>query len=153
MPREAGTETLEDEARAIAQHLLDETAAAYEANDFSAFAPHFMLPGDVHTFGTARLISDLADLYDLFSRVRMFFDNIGMTSLERDCISAEFTNAETIKATHITRLLNGTTLIYPPSPAFTLFRKVEGRWKIASSQYATTEPGLDDAIGRTRKSP
>ncbi|MFY0635526.1 MAG: hypothetical protein JXQ91_17070 [Vannielia sp.] len=136
----------EAEARAISQHLLDVTGAAYAARDYAAFAPHFVVPGDVHSFGGVRLVKDLADLHDLFIEVMAYFDQIGLTALERDCIAAEFDGPDRVKATHITRMMCGNALLASPFPAFSLLRRIEGRWMIASSQYATDDKRLAEAL-------
>ncbi|MBY6050036.1 hypothetical protein [Vannielia litorea] len=139
----------DEEARAISQHLLDVTGAAYRDRDYAAFAPHFVVPGDVHSFGGLRLVKDLADLHDLFTEVMAYFDQIGLTSLERDCIAAEFDGPDRVKATHVTRMMCGSSLLSSPFPAFSLLRRIEGRWMIASSQYATDDERLAKALTRS----
>ncbi len=136
----------EEEARAVVQHLLDVTGAAYAARDFAAFAPHFLVPGDVHSFGAVRLIADLADLHDLFTEIMAYFDGIRLTALERECIAAEFDGPDKIKATHVTRMMCGNDLLATPFAGFSLLRRVEGAWKIASSQYATDDTRLAEAL-------
>ncbi|QDC08402.1 hypothetical protein FHY55_03710 [Oceanicola sp. D3] len=143
-----GSDTSAEEARAISQGVLDITGAAYSARDFAAYAPHFVVPGDVHAFGGVRLVKDLADLHDLFMDVAAYFDSIQVTALIRSCISAEFDGPDVIKATHITRMMSGTQLLAPPFPGFSLLRRIDGVWKVSSSQYATDDPKLINALAR-----
>lgn len=135
-----------EEARAICQRLLDATGRAYLERDFAAYASNYAVPSDLHSFGAVRLVADIADLHELFAEILAYFDSIGLTSLKRECLSAEVTRPDTISASFVSRLFSGERLLAPPVPAFALLRREDGAWRFASSQYATDDEGLARAL-------
>ena len=138
---DGGVDISNTEARAIAQHLLDVTGAAYAARNFSDFAPHYVVPGDVHSFGVVRLVADFTDLHEMFTTVLAYFDTIGLTALERHCTAAEEVEPGVIVARHTTRMMRGTELIAEPFPGTSTLRLEDGAWKLGFSHYENTESG------------
>lgn len=122
--------------KAISQDLLDRSGRAYLSGDFDAFADCFALPHTVSTFESVRVIPDTAALLDVFHAMRRFFESRQVTDIVRPCILADFTDPDTIRATHETRLLAGSMLVQRPSVALSTIKRFGESWRVVDGQYA-----------------
>ena len=139
--------------KAVSESLLEKTGAAYKSGDAESVVQCFLLPQEMGTFEGRRLMETPEQLRDTFEAVRLYHRRLGVTQMVRHCLVAEYKDADTIEATHESRLLSGQRLVQRPYPAFSVLKRIGGVWKIASSQYAITDaPFLSDALmGRTSR--
>ena len=128
---------------AVAETLLARTGEAYMTGDFDAFAACFALPQWIETFDGRRQIANRADLKALFDGVRTSFCRKGVTDLVRRCVAARWHDANTIEATHETRLLAGAQLLHPSYPCLTILTRGPAGWQIAGGQYAVSDALFD----------
>lgn len=123
-------------ARDVSEHLLAITGRAILKGDAASFIPCFCLPMEVETFEQRRRIRSPQELEQVFRAVRAHYDRIGVTDMARHCVEASFADAETVVATHETRLMSGNILIRRPFPTLSVLKFDGRRWRIASSSYA-----------------
>jgi hypothetical protein len=133
--------------RAISQDLLDRTGKAYVMGDFDSFAACFLLPQHVATHDGTRYLETREDLRAMFDSMRAFFAERGATHLDRVNVAAEFTGADTISATHHSRLMAGDRVIQTAYPAHSILKRHDGAWKVAFSQYAVPDAAHSGAMG------
>lgn len=132
-------DTTHERAMAIAEELLKRTGDAYVSGDAEAFADCFLLPQEIDTLDGKRLITTRAEIIATFEAMREYFRVEGITIMDRRCVSAEFSNPDTITHTHESRLLRGDMQVREPYPSLSVLRRVDGEWKIAYSQYIITD--------------
>lgn len=138
---------LAQDARDISNALLSRSGQALKSGDFEQFASCFAFPHEIETFAGSNLLETEEDLHQLFNAVRHKHVAMSVTDMVRHCISAEFHDDETVKATHETRLMNGRFLVQDPYPCFSVIRFLDGAWRVASSCYAIPDAhALQDAF-------
>lgn len=123
----------------IAEQLLARTGHALETGDFALFERYFVLPHEIQTFQGSNLLSTQSDLARVFHHVRAYYTKLGVTRLSRACVEAEFLDEHTLQSTHVSHLLNGTTLVRESFPTLTVIRRVGDRWRCARSIYAVNQ--------------
>jgi len=134
-------------ARQISEDLLERSGASLVQGDFETFADCFLLPQDMETFEGRRSIETRDQMREIFEAVRQFHQRSGVTELVRHCVEAEFRTEDIVEATHESRLVAGERLIQRPYPVFSVLKRVDGVWRVASSQYAIVDaPGLNQAL-------
>lgn len=133
------TETLADAAWALAEDFLKRTGDAYLTGDADAFADCFALPQKIDTLDGQRILETRQEVVNTFEAVRENYRIEGITLMDRRIVSAEFRDENTMHSTHESRLLRGDILVRDPFLAFTIFRRSEGVWQIAYSQYVITD--------------
>ena len=138
-------------ASEISEMLLGETAAALLSADFDAFARCIALPHFIATTECNTTLETLEDLHFVFLGVIGDYDRKQVTELVRSCEVAAFRTETHIEATHTTHMMSGDQRVMDPFPSFSVLKHIDGRWKIASSQYAvdnqtTVGHALDRAI-------
>jgi hypothetical protein len=140
-----------ESAHKIAGFLLEQTGNALVSGDFEKFVKYFHLPQEMETFEGLNLVSTPAELRKVFDAIRLMFQREGITQLVRHIVEARYTDENTIKSTHETRLLNGTTLVQQPFPTFSTLSRREG-WQVKSAQYAIADSPQYNAalLGRTK---
>jgi len=126
-------------ARGIAEELLTRTGNALETGDFELFETCFMLPHEIETFQGSNLLTNRSDLARVFGQVRGYYAKLGVTRLARACVDAEFLDEFTLQSTHVSHLLNGTTLVRESFPTLTVIKRVGDRWRCAKSIYAVNQ--------------
>lgn len=126
-------------ARGIAEELLTHTGRAMETGDFELFETCFMLPHEIQTFQGSNILTTRSDLARVFRQVRGYYAKLGVTRLARACVDAEFLDEFTLQSTHVSHLLNGTTLVRESYPTLSVISHVGDRWRCAKSIYAVNQ--------------
>ncbi len=124
-------------AEDIAEELLYRTSRSLTSDDLTSVADCFILPQYIETQLGSRLIETEDAVRQVFSSVRKYFVENDVTDIVRTVISAEFLSPDTVGSTHVSRLMRGDGgLFRAPYPVYSIIRRVDGDWKIASSSYA-----------------
>jgi hypothetical protein len=124
-------------AHDIANELLERTGAGLMTGDFGSFVGCFHVPCVIETLEGKRFLNSKCDVRTVYDNVRTYYRAQSVTSLLRECISAEFKACDTIHTTSITRLLRENEALFRrPFPISSVLRKFDDGWKITYSQYA-----------------
>lgn len=123
-------------ASQVSQHLLDVTGRAFATRDADLFTQWFVYPQKLSTFETTIVVENRAQMARTFHKLCDHFSSQGVTQMVRVCISAEFVAPDRAEATHMTHLMAGHRRVKPPYPGFSSLGKINGVWRILSSQYA-----------------
>lgn len=123
-------------AKDVAEHLLETTGTALMSGEFELFLSCFLLPNEICTSDGCRMIRTAEDLRDMFDGVRQHFRVQNVTHLIRNCIGAEFIDPDTIRSTHVSRLVSGTLYCQEPYPVISTVNRTGGAWLISHSEYA-----------------
>ncbi len=119
-----------------------------ETGDFEAFAACFDLPTTTQTFEGERTFATTGELRAMFDEVCRAYARMGNPQRIRHCVEARLRDPETIESTHETRELKHGTFLRQPYPVFSVLKKIDGAWRIKSSQYALTEhPEIAPILG------
>jgi hypothetical protein len=108
------------EARSIAQVLLERAGAALMSQDFPAFTDCFEFPYDLETINGLKRLEMPEDLRIVFFNVHTQFRRIGVTQMERYVVEASFRASTTILCTHETRLFHDWYMVQKPYPVFSI---------------------------------
>lgn len=128
--------TMDRTAKDISDHALEVTGQALLTGDYASFAACFRLPYKCTTMGTS-ITYETDDQFRLaFNNMHQKFKLMGLTDLVRVTEAAKFTGPDRIAATHISHPMSGTIRLEEPYPVFTNFERINGVWKISSSDYA-----------------
>ena len=136
------------EAKAIYQNLLDIIGQAIECADFDSYAPHFSLPHRMVAPENSVIIRDQNHLRTLFDGMIDTLRRQSVKGLTRACTIAEFVDAETIRGSHDTWLLNEAAQIKQSYVALSTLRLIDGHWMVSDSQYDSASAALPDEITR-----
>lgn len=123
----------------VLEYTLRVTGDALLSGDFDAFASIFDLPHHISTFEGSRTLRTQDDLRHTFDAVHMHCVHHQVTSVVRECISAEFDEHGQIKSAHTTRLLVGAQQLGQTSMAYGVLRLKGARWLTTASQYAVPD--------------
>ena len=130
----------ETTALTIANRLLTRTGDAMRRGDFDTFQECFSLPFILETFEGKQLHQTRDDLLTVFNAVRSYRAAHAILDLVRENVAAEYLDAQTISATHVSRMLQkGDILFGRPYPAYSVIKLVKGVWQINYCQYAVDE--------------
>jgi ketosteroid isomerase-like protein len=138
----------------IAEALLDLTGTAIMKRDFDAFAPSFQLPHVMVTIKDVITVETSDDLRRAFDQMCDHFAAIGVTDLVRQIVAAEYKTPARIQSTHVADLLHNGKRLADPYPVYSVLEKIDGQWKITSSEYAVepmSGPALALACGDASK--
>ena len=120
----------------IANDLLERSGHGMMAGDFDLFAGCFHLPQYFETFSGPQCVETLQDLRALFDAVRDYYESIGVESLIRRVIHAEWKEPDTFEYVHEARLMRGTTVLQEPYPVFSTVKLTDDGWKVVGASYA-----------------
>lgn len=136
------------QAHDIAEDLLNRTGVAMDKGDFDAFESCFLRPIVMETLEEKLLLQTKKDVRRTFDAVRRFRAENGVITAVRENVSAEFIDARTIAATHVTRMLTArNTGLGQPYLAHSLLRNVDGEWLIQFCKYTVDDlPELNAAL-------
>lgn len=123
-------------AKVIAESLLQRTGAAMMSGDFEDFAACFHMPMVIITEDRENVLESVADLELVFQNVRAAHRRSGVTEMARHPLAAVFSDPETIKSSHETRLLSGARLVEEPYPAISILKYIDENWVITQIEYA-----------------
>jgi len=126
-------------AKDVSEHLLQRSGDALMTGDFDTFLTCFLLPQKLGTFDGLREVATQEDVREVFDNVRAHFHANHVTDMVRQCVDARFRTPDEVAATHVSRLLSGTTLLYEPYPVFSILKRRHGVWQVAHSEYAMSE--------------
>lgn len=124
------------DARSIAQNLLDMTGHAVMTRDYEMFWPHFNLPQTIMTPDGQRTSHNLDEFRQVFEAIHDHLISQKVTDLIRSCVAADFKSENVIETTHVSHVMSGAQRIAEPYPVFSVLHALDGRWKIMSSDYA-----------------
>ncbi|MDX8348206.1 hypothetical protein SLH49_09420 [Cognatiyoonia sp. IB215446] len=123
-------------AKEISEHLLNVTANALMQHDFESFASAFGLPQTMTTAESEIRLLTRDDLRTAFEQMCECFQSMGVTELRRVCEAAAFCGPDRVEATHTSYVLAHGNDVVPPYPVFSVLERLQGQWKITSSDYA-----------------
>ncbi len=126
-------------AKDISEHLLKVTADALMQQDFDSFAAVFGLPQTMTTEQREIRLVTRDDLKTTFDQMCAYFQSLGVTELRRVCEAAEFHGPDRVEATHISYVIGDGKDLTPPYPVYSVLERLQGRWKITSSDYALSD--------------
>lgn len=130
------------EAGQIATRLLDLTGQALLNGDAAGFIDCFSVPHRVSTFEESYIIADKAGLRRVFFQMCASLRQLGVTDMVRHCIAASFRDVDTVAHSHISHLMAGHVQACEPYPCFSILRRQDGIWRVASSDYALDSSSL-----------
>jgi len=141
-------------AEQIVERILRDTGRAMMENNFPLFSKHFTLPCTLESFDETTVLRSWSDLRRTFDAVRLYYLSLGMTHLERTCISAEFTTETTLSFVHETKIYNGQELLQDAFPALTQSQLIDGHWRGVRMSYAITDrPMHNRALHMCKEAP
>lgn len=124
-------------AEDIVEELLYRTSKALKSDDSKGVETCFVIPQYMETLLGSRLIESEEALLQVFASVRKYFKENCVTDVVRTVVSAEFLDADTVGATHVSRLIQRDgELFRSPYPVYSIIRRVDSGWKVASTSYA-----------------
>ncbi|KIN68690.1 hypothetical protein Z948_2421 [Sulfitobacter donghicola DSW-25 = KCTC 12864 = JCM 14565] len=123
-------------AKEISEMILEITGKALLAGDFDSFAARFHLPHFISSIESNTVLETHDELLHVFKKVTQDYAIKGITNLVRICDVAEYRSPTRIEATHIAHMMAGDDRIGHAIPCFSVLEKIEGVWKVSSSQYA-----------------
>lgn len=123
-------------AREVSEYLLKVTGDALMQRDFESFAAVFGLPQTMTTTGAEIRLVTRNDLRSSFEQMCQHFRSLGVTELRRTCEAAEFHGPDRVEATHTSYVIADGKNVVPPYPVFSVLERLDGWWKITSSDYA-----------------
>jgi hypothetical protein len=132
-------------AREVSEFLLDVTGRGLLQRDFELFASAFHLPHPVSTMDDRFVLQTRDDLRRAFDSTCDHHKDAGVTDMVRYCEAAAFKSPTCVEATHVAQLMRGSEPLQDPYPVFSVLQKIEGAWKIMSSDYA-----MDSTTGRAK---
>ncbi|MEO0486456.1 MAG: hypothetical protein AAF092_11150 [Pseudomonadota bacterium] len=133
-------------ARAVANHVLEETRVAYLTGDYARFKACCHLPQLIGSFDGDRVISEDAELRAIFDRMTAFFGTEEVVDLHRTLIVAEFRGPDAVEATFVSKYLFKSGQLGEETYAHGVLRRIDGTWKIAESRYASTYQAVTDVL-------
>lgn len=126
----------EDTAEGIIGKLLLITGEALMADDFETFHAQQHLPQPIETFEGRKFVTTSGQMRNVFTAVRAHHRRIGVTRIIRTVTSAKFVDENNIEAVYESRVYRRDELVQVPYPAYSMVRKIEGRWKVVYCMYA-----------------
>ena len=126
-------------AKQVYQDLLDKICYAYFENDFDAFQDAMHMPHHYRTETDAQQIDTADQLLRAFHCFRDYFVGLGVTDFIRTCTGAALLGPDKIAASHMTELLCNGTRLRQPYEVWAIVKKVDGIWKVASSENAISD--------------
>lgn len=126
-------------ARDVSEFLLARSSDAMMSGNFDMMRQCFEIPQEIQTFDGTKLINSVEELEATFRAIRAYHRRAGITEMVRHCLEAVFKGPDEVEATHVSRLLAGNVLVNGPHSVFSVLRRREGIWRIASSKYAIAD--------------
>lgn len=123
----------------VMEYILDETASGIFEDGYVRLLDCLSLPHEVESFDGFRRMETPTDLRDYIDRMRVYYRSIGVTDLVRRVLEAEFRGPDTVVGTHETRLVGNGVLLADPYPVFSEVRRIDGKWRLISAKYGTTD--------------
>lgn len=139
-------------AEQIAERILRDTGRAMMENNFPLFSKHFAVPCTLESFDDTTVLRSWSDWRQTFDAVRSYYLSLGMTHLERTCISAEFTAETVLNFVHETKIYNGQELLQDAFPTLTQSHLVDGHWRAVRLSYAIADkPSHNRALHMSKR--
>ncbi|MGR3368990.1 MAG: hypothetical protein ACU0CC_12715 [Sagittula sp.] len=134
-------------AHQIVEDLLERTGSAITDRNFDRFAECVCMPLLVETFEGRLRIDSEASMRDWFNRNVDFYDIIGVTDMQRRCVSASYRSDTMIVSAYESRLVqHGHRLEREPYMVYTEIRLVAGRWGVWFAQYAIADSDVHNRV-------
>jgi len=123
-------------AREISEELLEITAKALLECDFDTFSKCFHIPHFISSAEDKTVLETREDLRRVFLTACQDYEVKRVTELVRICDVAEYQSATRIQAAHTQHMMAGNERIGSATPCYSILEYIDGRWQVASSQYA-----------------
>lgn len=133
-------------AKQIYQSLLDDIGDAINARDKDGYISHILLPHRMHTYQKTIDIEHPDEMGLYFERLVKHIDDLGVVELIRHCTLASFSDPDTISGCHESKLINKAVVIVEDYFGLSTLKKIDGKWKVAASQYAEVEPSIPTQV-------
>lgn len=124
-----------ENAKVIAEKILDQTRRALLEEDFDAYKQAFLLP-HIHTTldGTA-FLDTMDDLKMLHTRMTQLFASMGVDDIHRVILSAEFSGASRVLVQIEVHHLRGGCRVNKPYHVTAELVRCGQQWRIGSANY------------------
>lgn len=123
-------------ARQICEDFLDITRNALLGRDRAAFVACFDVPHYIETYDGCRILRSSGDLEDLFDGIVAHLKMSGITDMQRTCLTAEYSDPDTIVTVHESQFYRGQQPHAAPLSCLSHCIRVNGIWRISRSQYS-----------------
>ena len=132
-------------ARDISEAILEITGEALLSGDFDAFAAVFHVPHYMATMAGPVYMETQDDMRRVFDQMRVYFNEAGITQLNRKVTEARYVSDDAIESTHVSEILNPDGRPRGDYPVFSVIEKIDGVWKVVRSEYVL-EPETGQAM-------
>lgn len=135
-------------AKAIYQRVLDDIGMAIKSKDVASYTKLVSLPHRIETFEETTNIDTPEKLSLYFTRTVQNLEDLNVPELSRSCTMARFLDADTIRGTHETKLIDRRMVIVDEYFSLTTLT-LEGQvWKVSVSHYAEAKPSIPSQVIR-----
>ncbi len=133
-------------AKQISEYLLRETARALMTHDFDLARACFALPQTIKTMGQQKVIVTVSEFREMFLQICALYERKGVTAFERTCVAAEYSGPDTVKATHVNRIMVGADELSRPYPVYSVLVREDGVWRVSSADYALEDDAPESRV-------
>lgn len=135
------------EALRIAEPITNMATLGLLTGDFAHYRSVFELPIQVETVSGCQVYETEQELRELFMSIRNYLQVINTTDLVRKFVAAEFLDNETLQTVHESYALQGSTRVVDPIPVMSVFRRIDGVWKVKKTSFVIPDIGeFNDAF-------
>lgn len=129
--------TSDQTAHDIYAELLERTKIGLLEDDFDLFSSCFHYPHRMATFNQIWHLNGPEDQRPLFVASQKELFALGVTQFVRTVVSAEVVEPDLIVAMHESRVLNGSQLVFGPTPSLAYLVRNGDRWRVGDQSYTT----------------
>jgi len=131
----------------IAETITDKATLGLLTREFHHYRSVFDLPIEVETVSGCQIYKTDQELRELFLTICNYLQVINTTDLVRKFVAAEFLDDETLQTVHESYALQGSTRVVEPIPVMSLFKRVDGVWKVKKTSFVIPDIGeFNDAF-------
>ena len=124
-------------AETIIEDILYLTGKSIMEDDDDLFASCVSFPLLQETINGQRVIISREEISQMLSCVRQYMKENDFVDLVRTVVSAEFVDADTVSATHVSLMVHREDRVKrSPYPVHSVIRRFGTSWKLVSSIYA-----------------
>lgn len=122
-------------AKEIAEFLMNRGSEGLTDQDFATFAGAFKLPFVLHTANAQITLQTPNDLRAAFDQMGAYYRSLNVTSFQRACEAAAYTDSDTLQASCLHAALSGDKYVIDPYASFMVAKRIGDEWKVASLVY------------------
>lgn len=129
----------ETNATNIATNMIITTGRSLMLGDFESFNACFEFPLTVETALGTNVVVDVDKFRETFDSIRAHYRRLGVQNMERECLSAEFEDPDTIVCEHKTLLIVSSGIEQRPFTVQSTLARREDRWVITETKYSISD--------------